>query len=406
MYSVLCNPIFWKEINDVISSKGEEILLKAIDTDIDVVEEFEKISRIAVTHIIIDITAIVDTKKLISAIKRYKIKNDKSQIVIIAPNYSPPNPVIYSLVKMGIYDIINPQSENLEDIKISEELKKILDNPSTFKKAVRWFLDEEMEYTKELNVINETNSRSRLKGSEKSKDERPLTITKEKIVGTVVIAIAGTIKRIGTTHTSISMATFLKNNGFKVALVEYYNSHHFNFIKNNYEDVREGENFFIIDNIHYYPFNDSFEILDILNDDFNYIIMDMGKYSECDMQEFKRSNVKMLVSGGKDWEITDLELILRTGDMSINMKNNYYFNFVDKETFNLIKDNMSDSTIGKFKCFQAAYNPNPFYLNKDSIASFKDILKDVLPESYKNNNRNNNSFKIKDIFRKFKGDKA
>lgn len=140
MYAVICNPVFYREIEQAISSKEEEILEKAVGNDIDILDEFERIGRISIKHLIIDLTAIQDTHKLIHAIKRYRIKNDKTQIIIISPNTEAPNQLIDSIVKLGIYDIIAPKAEKLEDIRILPQLLELLEEPSTYKKAVRWTL--------------------------------------------------------------------------------------------------------------------------------------------------------------------------------------------------------------------------------------------------------------------------
>lgn len=390
MYAVMCSPLFYKEIEKVIISKGEQILIKAIDTDIDVVIEFEKLGRISVRHLIIDTTAIEDTKKLIQAIRRYRIKNDSTQIIVIAPNTAPPSVLMDSLVKMGIYDILSPKSENLEDVTFDTSLIEVLENPLTYKKAVRWFLDNDIPGELENNIHKTVNNKN-----DREVIERTLTITKEKIVGTVIIAVTGTMQRIGTTHTTLSIAEFLKNNSFKVAVMEYHKSEHFNFIRNNYEDVKDQGEYFKLDNIFYYPYSEQLNVLDVLQQEYNYIILDMGKYQECDMTEFRRANERIIVSGVKDWELTDLELILRTGEKSTNIKNSYYFNFADKETFENIKENMIDDTLGQLKCYQAPMNPNPFTITKECVNLFKDLLKDILPEIKQ---ANTNSSGIKKLF--------
>jgi hypothetical protein len=388
MYAVLCNPIFWNEINQAVFSKGEEILIKDIDTDIDVISAFEKIGRISIKHLIIDLSAIKDTKKLLLCIKRYRIKNDKTQIIIIAPNISPPNQVMDALVTMGIYDIIAPKVDKLEDIILLPSLVELFENPSPFKKAVRWFLDGDLQDEKKdnpsQNIINGKSERDII--------ERTLTITKEKIIGTVVIGVAGTMNRIGTTQTSLLIAEFLKNNNFSVAILELHDSDNFQAIVNSYEDVKDDGDYFEFDGLDFYPYNESLNVLDILQNNYNYLVLDMGVYQNCDLTEFKRANVRVLVSGVKDWELKNLDLILRAGDTIY--KNLYYFNFADKSAFDTVQANMNQC-----KCFQAPYNPNPFSITKDCTNMFKKLLKDVIPE-VKQANTNKNSGFLKGLFNK------
>lgn len=145
MYAVITSPLFFKEIEDVISSKEEELLFKCIDTEIDINEELEKISRLSIKHLIIDVTSLKDERRLSSAIRRYRIKKEGTQIIVIAPNYVPGNETLSLLVSMGVYDILAPQGE--EDIHISDLLTEVLDKPSSYAKAVRWDIG-----------INETNN--------------------------------------------------------------------------------------------------------------------------------------------------------------------------------------------------------------------------------------------------------
>ncbi|MBU3173289.1 hypothetical protein [Clostridium estertheticum] len=402
MYAVICNPVFWKEINQTITSKNEDIVLKIIDTEVDIMDFFEAIGRISVKNIIIDITTIQDHKKLVTAIKRYKIKNDdKAQIIIIAPNVTQPSSIMDQLVTMGIYDIINPKVETLEEIKLTDILTEMIDSPYQFKKGIKWIIDNDLG-----DKINEISKEKNIKAKvEKRQDDRTLTVTKEKIIGSVVIGVVGTMNRIGTTHTVLSLANFLTNSNFKVAIVEFHKSNVFSNIRNNYNDVTVTGNTFELDRITYYPYMENLNVLDVLQRDYNYIILDMGQYSECDINEFKRSNTKILVTGVKDWELPTLDEIIRNNDKKYLKNISYYFNYTDQETFERMKSNMKDETVGQYKCFQAPSNPNPFTPNKDSLHLFKELLKDVLPTNQSNNiiNKSNGVFsKAKGLLNKFK----
>lgn len=219
MYAVLCSTILWREIEQVISAKGEEIIFKVIDDDIDVVIEFPKIGRTPIKHLIIDLTAIKDTKGLIQCIRRYRFLNDKTQIIVIAPNIVPPDPLMDSLVKTGIYDIYNPQDENLSNIKLLTNLTELIDNPLTYKKAVRWIMD--FDVTGENSDSNE--------GSEKSQkelranNENVKIIEKEvtrdiEVLGDSVITLVSNLPT-GKTFIGWNLAHGLSNQGYKVAYI-------------------------------------------------------------------------------------------------------------------------------------------------------------------------------------------
>lgn len=143
MYAIIASPLFAEEIKDVINARSEEILYKKIDTEIDIDDELEKISRLAIKHLIIDITSLYDEIKLSSAIRKYRIKKESTQIIILAPNYIPGNETLSLLVSMGVYDIIAPQGE-LEEIKITPYLAEVLDKPTPYARAVRWDIGVEV----------------------------------------------------------------------------------------------------------------------------------------------------------------------------------------------------------------------------------------------------------------------
>lgn len=368
LYAAITNPDFWHEIQQAITSKGEEILYKKIDKQVDIFDDMERIGRLPIRILIIDLSCIEDQKKIPQAIRRYRIKNDSARIIIIAPNCLPGNDTISILVTMGIYDIINPRGEKPEDMIILPSLLEHIDTPSTYSKAVKWDVGahEAGDYSQSVPVP--IKSKTQEKVIEKTKT---VTIEKDKIVGTIVIAIAGTIHRIGTTHIVLSLAQFLKDHN--VAVVELHKSTNFNAIKNAYDDVVEKKEMFSLDGIDYFPYSQSLNVLDILQEDYNYIILDMGTYKDCDMEEFKRANERIIVSGVKDWEITELELILRNDDR-IN-KNKYLFNFASKTAFEFIKSNMDN-----LPCFLTPMNPDAFQKNRGCSDLFNAMLKDVLPK--------------------------
>lgn len=247
------------------------------------------------------------------------------------------------------------------------------------------------EILKDLNNIDELgegNNTKALIGRGKA-----VTVTKEKIVGTIAIGIAGTMKRIGTTHMAIGLAQFLRVNGFKVALLELHDSESFKSICNAFEDVKSNENYFTLYDLNFYPYGSQHNISDVIQQDYDYIVMDMGAYQQCNLEEFKRSNSRIIVSGVKEWELLDLESIIKTSD-GVN-KNNYCFNFADDYAFQEVKSNM-----GQLKCFQAPYYPNPFSI-KECNEIFANILRDVIPETRKSPGNNRNGM-FRGLFNKLK----
>jgi len=145
MFAVVVGPKYYKDIEQVINSKGDEILYKVIDTDVDINSEIEKINRITVKHLIIDITCLERETDLAQAVRNYRIRNEHTQIIIIAQNYIPGNETLSLLVTMGVYDILAPQDSD----NIGPLLLEILDKPTSYSKAVKWDIGVKIQNSKE-----------------------------------------------------------------------------------------------------------------------------------------------------------------------------------------------------------------------------------------------------------------
>lgn len=373
MFAVITGSAHWKSIENVVNSMDEEIIYKSIEEDKDIITELENVSRLPVKILFIDYSLFKDNTKLIQGIRRLRIKKDKIRIVILAQGSLPGDPILSTLVTMGIYDILT----DLEDIdKVENVILDVIQNPTTYAKAVKWDIGTEINFTTEEHKKAKTKEEIQIKTEI---TERTVTITKEKIIGTVVIAISGTMNRIGTTHHSISIAKFLSNSQFKVALFELHDSNHFSLIKSAYDEIEEYENYFKLSNIDFYPYNDKITVLDLLQHDYNYIVLDLGTYDECNLDEFNRANKKIILSGVKDWEVSHLESILSNNNNIYISKCQYAFNFADNEIFDFVKSNMD-----KLECHKMGYNPNPFNISKEVQVVFLKMLGDILPSESNN----------------------
>lgn len=377
MFAVISSPDYYLEIEKTINSLGNEIIYNAVDREIDLSQELIKVSRLAIRHLILDISCVMQEEKLVNQLMKYRIKNENAQIIIIAPNALPGNPVIHHLVtKIHICDIIAPRADVAENMIILPSLVDSIENPATYKKAIKWVISDEdavIQTDSNEKEIKEGKPKTISSNQEKTKT---VTITKDRIIGTVTIALIGTGKRMGVTHASISMAKYLKNKGYKVALIEYHNSETFKDIRKSYEEIKEKKSSFIIDSIDFYPYSESLSISDILDiENYNYAVLDMGEYKEADIQEFRRSNKRVVVSGTKMWELQGLRDFISQSNDAV-YKNLFYFTLSDKKDYELVKSNMDN-----LKCYMAPLQLNPFNYYKESAEIFKDMLKDILPDT-------------------------
>ncbi|OCZ51352.1 hypothetical protein [Dehalobacter sp. TeCB1] len=243
MYAVICRPKYWEEISSVISSLEEHIVFSKIQDEIDFTDEMEQINRISIKHLIIDITAIQSQKEFLRSIKNYRIMNDRTQIIIIAPFFEPGNELLHSLVSMGIYDILAPADESIEDnLAIAPLLINSLKDPSSYKRAVRWIIDND---NPESQVQSKTN-KIKSKEYHDSQEQNVIQIMKNDIVQIMKNGLKETMLSWGWDSSGksffiVNLAVKLAKSGSKVALIEgnLNNSELFSFfqIEENHEGL-------------------------------------------------------------------------------------------------------------------------------------------------------------------------
>lgn len=361
MVAVISGPDFWRDIDTALKTLNKEIVYKKIDRDIDVISELEKLGGLYIDFVILDISCVEDYRRVPQALRKLRAARENVRVILLAPRHFEGNEAMANLISMGIYDIIGQRE--YESASILPSLIEHIEKPATYAKAVKW------------NSGTQTSKNAYTTDAGAYGRQKAQTVEKDKIIGTVVIAVAGTMHRIGTTHTALSLAKYLLDNRHGVALVEMNNSSSFNAIKNAYENVEAKEDMFSLAGIDFYPYNPYASLSDFLTEDYAYIVLDMGVYGKCNLAEFKRAHERIIVSGVKDWEFEELEQILETDDKAF--KNKYYFTFSDDAMFEFARQNME-----KLPCFQAPYSPQPLQENDKCERVFEAMLKNVLPQTY------------------------
>lgn len=362
MVVVISGPEFWGSIDEALRKTNKEVGYRKIDRDIDIMGEVERLSSMNFNFLIVDISCLEDYRRFPQAVRKLMLNNENLRVIVIATQKFSGSEVISNLISMGIYDIIG-QRDN-EDKNIASALAEHIENPSTYAKAIKW--DEGFARRKEQ-------EKEFIETGKKGGAAQTKTIQKDKIVGTVVIAVVGTMSRIGTTHTAISIAKYLMDNRHGVALVELHDSLAFERIKNSYENVVEKKGMFSLGGMDFYPFDPARAVSDLVLEDYSYIILDMGVYEKCNIAEFRRAQERIIVSGVKDWELEELEELIESEDK--NFKNRYYFTFASDAMFELVKSSMNS-----LPCFQAPYNPQPFDDNEECAKVFSSMLRNVMPQ--------------------------
>jgi len=224
-----------------------------------------------------------------------------------------------------------------------------------------------------------------------------MSVTKESIVGTIMIAVANLQHGSGSTHTALTIAKFLSSKGFRVAVVELKQTSDYGLV---YLQRKTSNNQFS------YKY-DSFDIYandgEVTPDDlfifamsknYNYIVFDMGLLFERNLKEanldkpgtdikkynkgffyneFMKADMKIITSFASTqfadsieyflnylnvWDITDLKIL---------------FNFTNEETLKKYK-RLLDS-----KCFLLPFNTT-LTLYEEQYVFFDRLLCKIIPK--------------------------
>lgn len=223
---------------------------------------------------------------------------------------------------------------------------------------------------------------------EKSKEkkgyrENSNKMISNKIIGTVVIAVAGMSRGVGCTHTAISIAQYISSENYSVAIVEMNNHSSFSQIYDESYDIGKLEHSFNINGVDYYT-NNAHELMKILNAGYDYIVLDLSLVKKLNekglveidknMQEMQRANKQILVVGIKEWQMKDIKVAI--GD-EYSKNYNLYVTFADKNMFSEFENEIDMNT------YLAPFCPDPFEFYKDESLIIYEMIKDLFPENHK-----------------------
>lgn len=308
----------------------------------------------SVDYLILDLSAftqLTDDDEIISKIvlirRLYKLR-----IIIIAEGYKHGNMLLGKIFNLGIYNIITAT----DDIKFKEELEKVLsDEGMSFGNSIKYKLDNN------LIGINQTTK-----------------VIKEnfiKVKQTVSIGIAGVERHIGATTLAINLTKYLSElTNIKACYIENNNHESIINLATNKDAIRsEAMNRISYKGIDLFikPKNMS----DILSNNYNFYIYDYGAFNEMTDEErmsFLTRDLKVLVSGSKQWELPNLIDTFEIIGMDINTY--LVFNFTkDSE-----RENFRNSLGGYWKerTTFSEYVPEPFEVKNKYF--FENIVKPYL----------------------------
>lgn len=182
-------------------------------------------------------------------------------------------------------------------------------------------------------------------------EKKKKNLKKSVIREPTAIAIAGSQSRIGVTHLSLLVTSYLNQNGLKSLYVENNKSHHVNKILEQKKNIRVKNGVFQLNNCYMIP---SYEIkMPIKIDDYQCHIVDFGILNNDNIEEFLNMDYKAVILGGKEWELMYSEELIKLLYEEKNIK--YLLNFLDSEKYITISKKLKD-----LPSYRVPYEPKLF----------------------------------------------
>lgn len=296
-----------------------------------------------------------DDAGTVEAVRRFRITRPEARMIVVLPEGAKADGLTTELVSMGVYDLLA-----VADAELPAALGSALTNPATYALAARWQVRAPLAETRKRG------GRSLARPAV----ERTVETIVERVVGCVVIAVAGVGPRVGTTHLALSLARTLTDDGHPVAAV-MTNEAHWRSIAAGYEGVvvDEQRSRFELDGLALYlgaPARPA---------DYRYIVLDLGVYDAGDAVEFKRSPVRVLVSGATEWDLADTTALLRADAQVAGYT--FAFTFTSPELADYIAANMPGVSV-----VAVPYNPDWTHVGP-AAGTLRELVAGVTPSEAK-----------------------
>lgn len=242
------------------------------------------------------------------------------------------------------------QIENIDDIgKCSKRLKTIINRCLKYNPSQRY--PSVVQLSRQLSAILRKNQFHHL--PEQS----------------IRIAVAGAQARIGVTHLSFRLCSFITHKKRKCLYQEKNNSGCVWLIKNRYEGLSDTDGIYEIEGIPMLPKGHTEQVN---SNGYQILLQDYGCLAKENLAEFLEAEIKILVLGAKDWELGFAEQVL---DMVTEYKDIFYlFNYMDGKQFQRVMKSME-----RRNCYRIPYEPDPFtkLTQKNGIELFDELTRSL-----------------------------
>lgn len=167
----------------------------------------------------------------------------------------------------------------------------------------------------------------------------------------ICIAVAGAQNRIGTTHLAILITSYFAAKGNKSLYIEKNNSNHIFKLLKRHPNIKAKDGIYQVLGCNLLP--DYHIGLPFRSEDYRVTILDYGRLHRDILEQFMEADIKLIVSGAKEWELDDTEEVLKLSCGSQDIK--YLYNFTNGKRFREIITSMETHS-----CYRIPYEPNPF----------------------------------------------
>lgn len=341
----------------VITRENEKLISEVCEENS--IEDYQIISSITNLHeftvkelrslnnfeqLIIDINSISDNEnQIIDTVVTLKTMYQNLRITILAIGYEEGNTLLSRLFSESIFNFV-----------ISKD-----------------YLTQKQEISRCLTIGNNYSDAVHFRNIDNTNNKRKVIVKKEytKRNDCVTIGIVGTQAHIGATTQALLICKFLNSIGVNSCYVQTN-------IKEDVEKIFKLNNTSEIKEVTNYNGIDMFKnTIDTSSWGYDFYVYDYGDIENLNVDAFMGNDIKIVVSGTKEWDFLNLYKVF---DKLDKIKENliYIFNFADKDSEKNILNGLR-----KFKknLFFSEYAPNPFSSEKNQMIYHK-IFKDYIIE--------------------------
>lgn len=198
---------------------------------------------------------------------------------------------------------------------------------------------------------------------------------RDRFVGSAVIAITGTEKGVGTTHTAIMISNYLARQNYSVILVEANNSNDYVEIEAAYDGIKDIRTIktidFNINGVKYLKNVKKLDMVSLLTSNYSFIVLDLGHYEGTDCyEEFLRANITIVVGSGSDWKRKHIFNFFHNQIHLDQSKWKLCVPFADRQTISDLKKKLPTR-----KVYGLSYCSDPYQAKKEDDLLLEDILK-------------------------------